>query len=160
MQSIISVVPWIVVSAAAGVIGAIASIDAASFYLQLQRPSWAPPAWVFGPVWMVLYLLIGIAAGLVWRERETRSVALPQGLFVTQLALNALWSWLFFAWHRGGWALADIVALLLLVVATTIAFARARPAAALLMLPYLAWLTFAAVLNFAVWRANPGLLGG
>ena len=160
MRYLLSLVTWIAIAAAAGVVGGIASIDAASFYQKLQRPSWAPPPGVFAPVWSVLYLLMGIAAWLVWRQRKTRSVATPLSLFVAQLVLNALWSWLFFAWHRGGWSFADIVALLVLAVATTVAFARVRPAAAVLMLPYLAWIAFAAALNFAVWRANPGMLGG
>jgi tryptophan-rich sensory protein len=159
MQHIFSLVVWIAVSAAAGVVGAIASIDAATFYSQLERPSWAPPAWLFGPVWTVLYLLMGIAAWLVWRRRETQRVGTPLALFIAQLAANALWSWLFFAWHRGAWAFADIVALLVLVAATVVAFARVRRAAGVLMVPYLAWLAYAGVLNLWVWRANPALLG-
>jgi translocator protein len=138
-----------------GAIGAIASMDAGSFYARLDRPDWAPPASAFGPVWTALYALMGVAAWLVWRRGGNR-VAL--GLFAAQLAANALWSWLFFAWHLGGWAFADIVLLIALVVATTFAFARTSRLAALLLLPYLVWACFAAALSWTVWRANPGLL--
>jgi translocator protein len=159
MRHIASLAVWIAVSAAAGVIGGIASIHAAAFYSQLERPSWAPPPWLFGPVWTLLYLLMGVAAWLVWRRREVRSVGMSLALFLAQLAANALWSWLFFAWHQGAWAVADIVALLVLVAATAAAFARVRPAAGVCMIPYVAWVAFAAVLSIWVWRANPTLLG-
>lgn len=159
MRHIVSLMAWIAVSATAGVVGGIASINAATFYSRLERPSWAPPPWLFGPVWTLLYLLMGIAAWLVWRRRDTRSVGTSLALFLAQLVANALWSWLFFAWHRGAWAFADIIALLVLVVATTAAFARVRPAAGVCMIPYLAWVAFAGVLNLWVWSANPTLLG-
>ncbi|MGN2243291.1 TspO/MBR family protein [Frateuria sp. GZRR33] len=150
---------WWLLSFAAAAIGALASIQAAAFYGQLAQPSWAPPASVFGPVWTVLYALMGVAAWLVWREagQPGRRVALV--LFVVQLAFNALWSWLFFAWHLGGWAFADIVVLWLLLVATVVAFWRVRAIAGALLLPYLAWVSFATALNWAVWRLNPSVLG-
>ena len=159
MRHIVSLVAWIGVSAAAGVVGGLASIDAATFYSRLELPPWAPPPWLFGPVWTLLYLLMGIAAWLVWRRRETGGVSLSLVLFPAQLVANALWSWLFFAWHRGAWAFADIVALLVLVAATAVAFARVRTAAGVCMIPYLAWVAFAGMLNLWVWRANPALLG-
>lgn len=150
---------WWLLSFAAAAIGALASIQAAAFYGQLTQPSWAPPASLFGPVWTVLYALMGLAAWLVWRRvgRPGRQRALV--LFVVQLALNAAWSWLFFAWHLGGWAFADIVALWLLLVATVIAFWRVRAIAGALLLPYLAWVSFAAALNWTVWQLNPSVLG-
>src|SRR6476660_816358 len=92
---------WLLVSFAAAAIGAWASVNAPEFYRELDRPSWAPPASVFGPVWTVLYTLQGIAAWLVWRERGFREALIALGLFLFQLTLNALWSWLFFVWHRG-----------------------------------------------------------
>jgi translocator protein len=149
---------WIALAAVAGALGAVASADAKQFYGSLMQPAWAPPARVFGPVWTVLYILMAVAAWLVWRERGWARARGALGLFVVQLALNALWSWLFFAWHRGGWAFADIVALLIALVATVVAFARIRKAAAWLLAPYLAWVSFAAVLNYSVWRMNPGSL--
>jgi len=147
---------WMAAAFATGAVGAIASVDAAAFYAQLSRPSWAPPAWVFGPVWTLLYALMGVAAWLVWRSSERSNVALA--LFVAQLPVNALWSWLFFAWHRGAWAMADVTLLLALIVATTAGFWRVQRYAAALMLPYLAWVAFATALTWSIWRRNPGLL--
>lgn len=150
---------WWLLSFAAAAIGARASIQAAAFYQQLAQPAWAPPSAVFGPVWTLLYALMGLAAWLVWRRGGWAMRRAPLGLFVVQLAANALWSWLFFGWHRGGWAFAEIVLLWLLIVATLVAFWRVRPLAGALLLPYLAWVSFASLLNFAVWRLNPLVLG-
>jgi tryptophan-rich sensory protein len=144
---------------AVAAIGALASIDAASFYAALSRPGWAPPASLFGPVWTALYTLMAIAAWLVWRTRMVPEVPAALTLFAVQLAANALWSWLFFAWHLGLLAFAEVVLLLLLVAATVAAFWRAHRLAALLLVPYLAWVAFAAVLTFAIWRGNPAALG-
>ena len=141
---------------AAGAVGAVASVNAAAFYAQLSKPSWAPPGWVFGPVWSTLYALMGIAAWLVWRSPGSRGTAL--GLFGAQLAANALWSWLFFAWHMGALASVEVLVLLALLVATLVTFWRACRVAALLLVPYLLWVSFASVLTWVVWRGNPGLL--
>ena len=147
---------WLLAAFAAGAVGAVASVDAASFYAQLSKPSWAPPASVFGPVWSVLYVLMGIAAWLVWKSPGDTRAALT--LFAVQLAANALWSWLFFAWHRGALAAVEVLILLALIVATLVAFWRISRAAALLLVPYLLWVSFASALTWAVWRNNPGLL--
>ncbi|MDM4772732.1 TspO/MBR family protein [Solimonas sp. SE-A11] len=154
----LALVACLLLTGLAAALGAVASANAASFYAQLSQPSWAPPASVFGPVWTLLYLLMGIAAWLAWRvgPRPGRRRAL--GLFSAQLAVNALWSWLFFAWHRGAFALADILLLCILLVATLLAFWRQRPLAGALLLPYLAWVAFAAALNAAIWSLNPQLL--
>jgi translocator protein len=149
---------WLLLTISAGGLGAIASADAREFYAALDRPAWAPPPGVFGPVWTLLYVCMAVAAWLVWRERGFARARGALGLFLLQLVANALWSWLFFAWHRGGWAFTDIIVLLLLVVATLLAFARIRRAAAWLLAPYLAWVAFAAVLNWSVWQRNPALL--
>jgi translocator protein len=140
----------------AGAVGAVASVDASSFYAQLSKPSWAPPAAVFGPVWSVLYALMGFSAWLVWRSPGSKKLAL--GLFGAQLTANALWSWLFFAWHRGAFAAAEVLLLLALIVATVVAFWRISRPAAMLLVPYLMWVSFASALTWAVWRSNPGLL--
>ena len=147
---------WLLAAFAAAALGAVASVDAASFYAQLSKPSWAPPAWVFGPVWSTLYALMGVAAWLVWRSPGSNKVAL--GLFGAQLAANALWSWLFFAWHRGAMASVEVLVLLALIVATVVTFGRISRMAALLLVPYLLWVSFASVLTWTVWRSNPGLL--
>lgn len=124
-----------------------------------MRPDWAPPGSVFGPVWTVLYVLMGIAAWLVWRVAGFRAARPALTLFVLQLALNALWSWLFFSWHRGDIAFAEVVLLWAFIAATMIAFWRIRPLAGALLVPYLLWVTFATVLNYALWRLNPQLMG-
>jgi benzodiazapine receptor len=147
---------WLLAAFAAGAVGAVASVDAASFYAQLSKPSWAPAAAVFGPVWSALYALMGVAGWLVWRSPGSKRLAL--GLFGAQLAANALWSWLFFAWHRGAFAAVEVLVLLALIVATVVAFRRTSRLAALLLVPYLVWVSFASVLTWAVWRSNPGLL--
>jgi len=158
-HQLIGLAGWIIVSFIAAAIGAAASIQAGSFYSRLVRPDWAPPASVFGPVWTALYALMGIAAWLAWREGGLRAARSALTLFLVQLALNALWSWLFFGWHRGALAFADIVLLWALILATLIAFWRIRPLAGALLLPYLLWVSFAAVLNYSVWQRNPGMLG-
>lgn len=147
---------WLLVAFATAAVGAVASVDAAKFYAQLSKPSWALPAGVFGPVWTVLYALMGVAAWLVWRSPGPKRLAL--GLFAVQLAANALWSWLFFAWHLGALAAVEVLVLLALIVATIGAFWRTSRAAALLLLPYLFWVAFASLLTWTVWRSNPGLL--
>ena len=151
---------WLFLVFAAAAIGAAASAEAGAFYAQLVRPQWAPPAWLFGPVWSVLYLLMAIAAWLVWRIHGFHNARVAFMLFLTQLAANALWTWLFFAWRQGGLALFEMLVLWCLIVLTLISFWRLRVrVAAILLTPYLAWVTFAAVLNFSIWRLNPDLLG-
>lgn len=135
-----------------------ASANAAGFYQSLSRPDWAPPPWLFGPVWTVLYLMIGIAAWLVWRERGFAGARAALSLFVMQLAANALWTWIFFAWRRGALAFAEIVVLWILIVATMMAFWRIRRIAGALFIPYLAWVTFASALTYCIWKLNPDLL--
>ncbi len=147
---------WLLLAFAAAVVGAVASADAANFYAQLVKPPWAPPAWVFGPVWSILYALMGVAAWLVWRSPRPARGAL--WLFVAQLAANALWSWLFFAWRLGALAAVEVLVLLALIAASVLAFWRSSRTAALLLLPYLLWVAFASLLTWSVWRRNPGLL--
>jgi translocator protein len=146
---------WVVVALAAGAIGALATSPGA-WYAALDKPSWNPPSWVFGPVWTTLYVLMGIAAGLVWPLRQTRSGAVGFRLFGLQLVLNAAWSWLFFHWHRPDLALADLLVLWVAILGTIIAFRRIRPLAGALLVPYLAWVTFAGLLNASIASRNPG----
>ena len=148
---------WIALVAVAAALGALASRDAAAFYAQLARPAWAPPAWVFGPVWTTLYVLMAVAVWRVTRAPGEHRAAAT--LFVAQLAVNALWSWLFFAWHLGAASFADIVLLDALVLVTVRLFQRIDRIAALLLLPYLAWILFATALNWSAWRMNAALLG-
>jgi benzodiazapine receptor len=156
---ITGLVVWLAVTFVAAAIGSAASIHAGPFYLEMTRPEWAPPPGIFGPVWSVLYVLMGLAAWLVWRNTSLRAARVALVLFISQLALNALWSWLFFGWHLGVWAFADVVLLWAAVLATIRAFWTIRPLAGLLLAPYLLWVSFAAALNYSVWKLNPHLLG-
>lgn len=124
------------------------------WYRSLQRPSFAPPDAVFGPVWSVLYTLMAIAAWLVWRRRGEARVGTAMTAYGVQLVLNAAWSPLFFGAHWIGVALIDLVLLWGAVLATTVLFWKQSRTAAALMLPYLAWVSFAAALNFEFWRLN------
>jgi len=150
---------WLLVTAVAAAIGGAASMQAGGVYTEMVRPEWAPPGQVFSPVWMVLYALMAIAAWLVWRVDGWRGARTALTLYLVQLVFNALWSWLFFGWRLGGWAFAEILLLWLAIVATLLAFWRIRPLAGALLLPYLAWVSFAAFLNYTVWQLNPQLLG-
>ncbi|AXK73731.1 tryptophan-rich sensory protein [Lysobacter sp. TY2-98] len=156
MHPVAGFVAWMAVTFVAAAAGAAASVDAAPFYAALVRPSWAPPSGLFGPVWTLLYALMGVAVWWAWRHGASRRVL---GLYVVQLVANALWSWLFFAWHRGALAFVDILVLWCLIVATAVGLWRVRPLSGALLLPYLAWVTFASALNWAVWHLNPAVLG-
>lgn len=149
---------WIALSFLAAAVGALASLRAEAFYAQLVRPDWAPSAAVFGPVWTALYAFMGVAAWLVWRAPGSGPQRVSLALFLVQLIFNALWSWLFFAWRLGGLAFMDICLLWLLVAATLVGFWRIRPPAGALLVPYLAWVSFAAALNYSIWQRNPELL--
>ncbi|HWN37818.1 MAG TPA: TspO/MBR family protein [Gammaproteobacteria bacterium] len=151
-------VGWALLTFTAAAVGAFASVDAAEFYAELVRPSWSPPAWVFGPVWSVLYGLMALSAWLVWRDRRFAGARVALALFVVQLAANTLWSWLFFSLRRGELAFAEVLLLWCLIVATIVCFRRINVLAAILLYPYLAWSTFASALTFAIWRLNPDAL--
>jgi benzodiazapine receptor len=121
------------------------------WYAALPKPSWTPPSWVFGPVWTLLYPLVAVAGWLAWREGRARLGPL---VYLLQLALNAAWPWLFFAERRVDLALACAVALWVAILATVLAFWRVSRTAAVLMLPYLAWVGFAVALNRAIWKLS------
>jgi tryptophan-rich sensory protein len=149
---------WLVLTAAAATVGALASANAGAFYEQLTRPGWAPPAWLFAPVWSMLYALMALSAWLVWRAHGFAGARKALVLFIIQLAANAVWSWLFFTWRRGDLAFAEILVLWFLIAATVVSFQRLNSTAAYLLYPYLLWVTFASALTFIVWRLNPGPL--
>lgn len=159
LTQLLGLAGWLVISFIAAGVGAVASVSAAAFYEQLIQPAWAPPASVFGPVWTVLYVLMALAAWMIWRQGGFRANAMALILFLVQLAVNAAWSWLFFVWHLGAVAFFDIILLWLLIVATIVFFWRIRPLAGAILIPYLLWVSFAAVLNFSVWQLNPQILG-
>jgi tryptophan-rich sensory protein len=154
-KQVLGLLGWLMLTFAAAAAGGVAAANAGAFYQELTRPAWAPPAWLFAPVWGLLYLLIGIAAWIVWRLRGFRGAGTALSLFLVQLAANALWTWLFFAWQRGTFAFAEILVLWTLILCTVVAFWRVRPLAGVLLFPYLAWVTFASALTFATWQLNP-----
>lgn len=124
------------------------------WYEGLAKPAWTPPGAVFGPVWTLLYGMMAIAAWLVWVREGFGGASGPLGLFGVQLALNVAWSWIFFGLQRPGIAALEIVVLWTAILATTVAFWRVRHIAGALLLPYLAWVTFAVALNVEIWRLN------
>jgi tryptophan-rich sensory protein len=151
---------WVLLSLGAGFAGAWAGMPD-SWYRSLAKPAGTPPNWVFGPVWTTLYILIGLAMGLVWwrRERDPAGVGTATRFFLAQLALNAAWSWLFFGLHRPDMAFVELVVLWVVVLLMLVSFLRVRPVAGLLIVPYLAWLTYAGWLNAGTWLLNPAMLG-
>lgn len=157
-RSLAGLACWLGITYVAAAIGGAASTQAGNFYVDLVRPAWAPPGWLFGPVWMMLYTLMGVAAWQVWRSAGIRVARIALGLYLLQLAVNALWSWLFFAWRLGAASFVWILLLITLVLGTIRAFKRINSTAGNLLVPYLVWLVFAAALACAVWRLNPGLL--
>ena len=152
MRSLFGLVGWLAASLAAGFIGS--RFPADEWYLALQKPSFNPPGYLFAPVWTFLYICMGVAAWLVWRSRGFSGAPLALGLFFAQLVLNALWSYLFFGAHRPMLAFVDITVLWVLILLTMLAFWKIRVPAGALMIPYLAWVSFAAVLNLSIWRLN------
>jgi translocator protein len=152
MRQILGLVGWLAAAFAAAAFGGLFSPG--EWYAQLDKPSWNPPGWIFGPVWTALYAMMGVAAWLVWRRSGFAGAPVALALFGAQLVLNAMWSWLFFGLHRPALALVDIVALGLAIAATIVAFWQHSRPAALLLVPYLGWVGFATALNLTLWRLN------
>jgi tryptophan-rich sensory protein len=144
-----SLIVFLLITFAAAATGAISQPDA--WFNALAKPSFMPPTWLFAPVWSLLYFLMAVA---VWRVYRIDGIHGAIVLWIVQLVANALWTPLFFGLHRIDFALVDIVALDVLLIATTIAFFRRERIAGALMIPYLAWVGFATALTFAIWRLN------
>jgi len=141
--------------AAAAVASAFTAPAIGTWYARLAKPAWTPPNRLFGPVWTALYLSMAVAAWLVWRRAGLAGARLPLSIFGVQLALNALWSILFFGLQRPALAFAEIILLWASILATIVSFHRVVPAAALVLIPYLLWVSYAAALNFSIWKLNP-----
>ncbi len=159
-RQVFGLLGWLLLSFLAAAAGVLASVDVPEFYASLNQPSWAPPAWLFGPAWTVLYILIAIAGWLVWRPRGFAGAPFALSLFIVQMVFNALWTWLFFVWHLGAWSFAEILFLWVLIASTIAVFWTHSRSAALLLVPYLMWVTFASALNYAMWTLNPEKLAG
>ncbi len=146
---------WLIVCFAVAAIGsALTATSVRTWYPGLHKPALTPPAWVFGPAWGALYAMMAVAAWLVWRPAGWSGAGSALALFAIQLALNVAWSGVFFGLKSPGPAFAEIVALWLAIAATCAAFFPRSAAAGWLLVPYLAWVSFAAYLNFAIWRLN------
>lgn len=153
----VALIAAILISQLAGVIGSIATFPSIpTWYATLTKPSFNPPNWVFGPVWLTLFTLMGISAYFVW-EKGLKHRWVREGLFVfgVQLVLNILWSVLFFGLHYPLYSLIEIILLWLSIALTIFMFCKVSKKAALLLLPYIAWVSFAAILNFYIWQLNP-----
>ena len=146
----------ILICEAVGVLsGVITMNDISTWYSTLQKPSWNPPAYIFGPVWTALYLLMGIAWWLVIESKVSQDdKKIAHIYFIIQLFLNFLWSILFFKFHSPDWAFVDIVLLILAVLITIFYFAKISKTAAWLLVPYIIWISFATILNYNIWILN------
>lgn len=143
---------WLLLTFAAAAIGSMFTDP--SWYQEIARPSWSPSPKVFGPVWTVLYAMMAVAAWMVWKGEGFSGARVALGLYLAQLLLNAIWSPLFFGMHAIGLALIDIVVLWGMILATILAFRKHRALAAWMLVPYLAWVTFATALNGAILLLN------
>lgn len=146
---------WVALAVFVIIVFAVAAFGAmftpGEWYATLEKPSWNPPNWIFGPVWTLLYVMIAISGWLVWQRTGP---GLAMGLYAFQLVLNAAWSWLFFGRQAIGAALVDIIVLLSLIVATIVVFWPVSRVAAGLLVPYALWVAFATLLNMTIWRLN------
>jgi tryptophan-rich sensory protein len=153
IYEILKLIGAIVICQLAGIIGSVFTVSSVgSWYMTINKPSFNPPSWVFGPVWITLYALMGIALYLVWRSGSRSWLVL--GVFGLQLVLNALWSILFFGLQSPGAAFIEIIFLWISIAASIVLFFGISRPAAYLLVPYILWVSFAAVLNFAIWRLN------
>lgn len=155
MAKMLPLILSVLIAQAAGLIGSVftaASIP--TWYATLLKPEWGPPNWLFAPVWTTLYLLMGVAAYLVWQQRAEPGAGTALWLYGVQLVLNTLWSVIFFGLRNTGIAFVEILVLLVAILATAVLFWRVRPLAGGLMIPYLLWVSFAAILNFRIWQLN------
>jgi len=146
----------IVLSLLTGVIGSLStSSSIQEWYPTLVKPALNPPSWIFAPVWTTLYVMMGVAAFLIWkREGELKNIKLPLTLFVIQLVLNALWSIIFFGMQNLTFALIEILLLWSVILATIISFMKTSKLAGWLLVPYLLWVSFASYLTFSIWMLN------
>jgi translocator protein len=156
MKPVLKLIISIAIPLAVGAIaGFFTTSSVEGWFTSINKPSFNPPNWLFAPVWTALYIMMGIAFFLVWKSNADEKIKQSaMVLFFFQLALNFLWSFIFFYAHQPGWALVDIGALWILIFFTIIWFGKISPAAAWLLVPYICWVSFATVLNFAIWKLN------
>ncbi len=145
------VVSLVICFAVAGLGSLATTPNIPTWYATLNKPSWNPPNWLFGPVWTALYAMMAVAVWLVWKKVGWNTAVT---IFAIQLALNLAWSFIFFGFHQPGLAFLEIVLLWLAIAATVLMFFQVSAVAASLLIPYLLWVSFAAALNFTIWRLN------
>lgn len=155
-MKIVNLIISVCVCQLAGLIGSLATFSAIpTWFVTLKKPSFSPPNWLFGPVWTILYTLMGVSLFLVWQKRGTDKMVWPAIIiFLVHLGVNALWSIIFFGLKNPGWAFLEIIVLWLMIVISMILFYRIDKVACWLLLPYLLWVSFASVLNYSIWKLN------
>ncbi len=156
MNNLVKLVIAIAIPVAVGATsGFFTASSVGSWYQTINKPSWNPPGWIFGPVWTTLYVLMGIALYLVWKsEAGTALKKTAISLFAVQLILNFFWSFIFFKQQQIGWALVEIIVMWLFILLTIFAFAKVNKTAAWLLVPYISWVSFASILNYTIWKLN------
>ncbi|HTL09520.1 MAG TPA: TspO/MBR family protein [Chitinophagaceae bacterium] len=156
MSNTVKLVISIAATVGIGLLGGIfTGPEIQTWFVHLQKPSWNPPNWLFAPVWSTLYLLMGIAFYLIWKSPgagDGKRWAMI--IFIVQFALNFFWSFIFFREHQMGWAFVEIIVLWIAILCTIIAFSRINKTAAWLLVPYISWVSFAAILNYTIWQLN------
>jgi translocator protein len=156
MSNIFKLVISIAIPVAVGSISGFFTISGVeSWYQTIVKPSWNPPNWIFGPVWTTLYIMMGVALYLVWKSDSSGMLKKTAiALFSVQLVLNFFWSFIFFNQHQVSWALVEIIAMWIFILLTIFAFANVSKTAAWLLVPYIAWVSFATILNYTIWQLN------
>lgn len=143
---------WLLLSAVIAWFGSQFAAD--NWYLELNKPGWTPPGWIFGPVWTILYILMAVAAWLIWRNDRKITGKLSLKIYLIKMVCNGLWSYLFFGLHQIGLAFLDIIVLLVLLIWVIILFYKEKKSAGIILIPYLIWVSFASVLNLSIWLLN------
>lgn len=152
---VIKLITAVILTVVLGAVGGlVTAAEIPVWYAGLNKPSFNPPNWLFGPVWTMLYLLMGISCFLIWRLPATQQRNKALGLFIIQFVLNFCWSFIFFGMHELGWALIEMGILWIAILLTIIQFSKLSKAAAWLLVPYIAWVSFALLLNAAIWKLN------
>lgn len=154
-ENVLSLIIFLVICFAVAGVGSLATRpNITTWYATLNKPSWNPPNSLFGPVWTLLYAMMAVAGWLVWKHAGWQAGRAAMIIFAVQLVLNLAWSFIFFNFHQMGLAFLEIILLWLAIVATIVIFSSVSKVAAVLLIPYLLWVSFAAFLNFTIWRLN------
>lgn len=151
-MKIAGLIIWIIICFIPAIIGS--QFGPSDWYQALNKPDWNPPNWIFGPVWTLLYFLMGISVWIIWKNYGLKNAAIPIGFFIVQLIFNAAWSWLFFGLENVSLAFVDIILLWTFILITLIMFWKLDTWSGVLLIPYIAWVSFATFLNYNIWQLN------